>query len=189
MCSNSSSDRQHKCFTWLSLKDRYLSPESLLVLKIYLLDMMVVKGAAVKSHLQFISAGFLHQTAEVKAFFHIGKRIHLQVSLCSWNAENTVMEIPEMPNRYFPLMKENQGMCHAPKCWIPEEILSLLDFLQLEKVNLGGDPVKSRWNSFCPRSKLFSAGRKPGCSQAVKAVPYSRWQRAWPSECFRLPCK
>lgn len=30
---------------------------------------MVVKEAAVKSHLEFLSAGFRHQTTEVKAFF------------------------------------------------------------------------------------------------------------------------
>jgi len=33
------------------------------------------------------------------------------------------MEIPEMPNRYFPLMKENQRMCRTPKYWLLKKSL------------------------------------------------------------------
>lgn len=52
------------------------------------------------------------------------------------------MGIPERLDQCFSLMKESQGMCRAPKCKTPAEILSLLDFLLLEEVNLGDDPVK-----------------------------------------------
>lgn len=43
---------------------------------------------------------------------------------------------------YFPSVKENWGICHTPKCRTPEGIFSLLNFLLLEKLNLGDDPIK-----------------------------------------------
>lgn len=151
---------------------------------------MVVEGAAVKSHLYFLSALYIRQQKS-KLFPLIDNTvcINWQVSLYSWNAGNTEMEIPEMPKRYFALIKEDQGTCHAVKCWVLEDpIFGLLDFLQLEKMTLGSDSNRSLWNLFCPCSKLCCAGRKPDLSQAVKAL-YSGWQSAWPSECSWLPCK
>lgn len=61
-----------------------------------------------------------------------------------------------MPKRYFALMKEDQGTCHALTCWAFEEpIFCLLDFLQLEKMILGSNLNRSLWNLFCPCSKLY----------------------------------